>query len=783
MRILFFKTLFLFGFGISGISYLFAQNVPSLLPLPETIVWGSGYASIPQTFTVFVGDPQKTDKAVECLKASGLVKLTPTKSPEGAFLRIMQGSGGGYPEGYSLSVGATGITITADREAGAFYGVQTLLQILEQVKRNGQDRIPFVEIQDRPRFAWRGMHLDVSRHFRSVEFIKKYLDAMAKFKLNTFHWHLTDDQGWRIEIKKYPKLTQVGATRQGTLIGHWNDQPHRFDNKKHEGFYTQAQIREIVAYAAARCITVVPEIELPGHATAALFAYPEFSCDQHRPTEVAKLWGVFNGVFKPSDATFRFIEEVLGEVAGLFPGPFIHIGGDEVPKEPWSQCPSTQAFLQENGIPETGVQRYFIARVAKMLAALDKKPIGWDEILEEGLTPDAAIMSWRGESGGIAAAKAGHNVVMTPGFALYFDHYQGPKENEPLAIGGMTTLSEVYAYDPVPESLNPGEALRILGAQGNVWTEYMPTEEQVEYMAFPRALALAEITWSPRQNRVFDDFMGRLAPHLQTLDGLKVRYRVPEPTGVENMAYAVMGGYRKLPLQAPVARAKVMLQQKGAKTPPLTAGNPHIFNLEFGQQIVYQAYTQTEGGRTSPPVTFSLTYRNPLKSAAPAVEPVPGAQVSLYDGPFSAVRGIASAPELHTGFLPRFEYPGETSPTGNPYVDFVNRLTAGAPRPVAPKKFLEIGLQYKGLLRIETSGIYTVSLGSDDGSLLRIGDDWVLDNDGLHGYEIRKSEIALDPGYHPFLLFYFNAGGDGKLDLRWTGPDGVAKPIVPYRAP
>ncbi len=771
-----FSLLIVFSSVFNGLS---AQETPSLLPLPTTVAWGSQFSPLPQTLRVYANNPQLFAKAIDALKAGGYGKLELVQNPDKAFVHFSTGSGGGYPEGYSLSIGTSGAKIIADKEAGAFYAAQTLLQLLDQAYRSGEERIQHVEISDRPRFAWRGLHLDVSRHFRSVEFIKKYLDAMARFKLNTFHWHLTDDQGWRIEIKKYPKLTQAGATRNGTLVGHAGDEPQKFDGKKHGGFYTQAQIRDIVAYAQARCITVVPEIELPGHASAALFAYPEFSCENHRPTEVPKSWGVFNGVFKASDETFRFIEDVLDEVCTLFPGTYIHIGGDEVPTEPWKKCPATQAYLQANGIPGDAVQRFFISRVAKYLLGKGKKPIGWDEILEEGLTPDAAVMSWRGEKGGIEAAKAGHNVVMTPGFALYFDHYQGAQENEPLAIGGSTPLSEVYAYDPAPASLEPGIGLRIMGAQANLWSEYMPTDEQVEYMAYPRALALAEITWSPNNNRNYEEFMKRIGAHLLTLDALGIRYRVPEPLGVENMTYVAMGGYRKLRCMPPLPDAKVLIRLKGGREPAKPANNPLIFELEFGQSVTYQAFTQTENGRVSPPVTFTVGYENPLKSIEYNGKPEPGAKVSLYDGSFKSVREVSYAQPIGSGTMTQIIFPGKTQPDGNPYADFVGRLTEIAQK---PKDFSQIGLHVKGLLYVQVAGVYTLHLGSDDGASIRVGDNWILDNDGLHGYQVRKGEIALDPGVHPFQLFYFNAGGDGQLDLRWTAPDGTTTAVEVFKA-
>jgi hexosaminidase len=360
-------------------------------------------------------------------------------------------------------------------------------------------------MDDIPKFQWRGMHLDVSRHFFSKEFIKKYIDYLAMYKMNTFHWHLTDDQGWRIEIKKYPKLTEVGAWRNGSMTGHYTDQT--FDDIRYGGFYTQEEIKEIVAYAKERYITVVPEIEMPGHALAALASYPEFSCTGG-PFEVGKSWGVFDDVFCPKDETFTFLENILAEVIALFPSEYIHIGGDECPKVRWKSCPKCQKRIKDEKLKdEHELQSYFIQRIEKFVNSKGRKIIGWDEILEGGLAPNAAVMSWRGTEGGIAAAKEKHFVVMSPGSHCYFDHYQGEPKNEPIAFGGYTNVEKVYSFNPIPKELSEEESKYILGAQANVWTEYINTPEHVEYMVFPRIAALSEVLWgtsNPNEYKVFE---------------------------------------------------------------------------------------------------------------------------------------------------------------------------------------------------------------------------------------------------------------------------------------
>ena len=427
-----------------------------------------------------------------------------------------------HPDGYIMRYSREGVVITGGSETGLHYGAMTLLQLLQQ--NDGSILYPFT-IVDEPRFAWRGMHLDVSRHFSSVEEIKRYLDLLAMYKMNVFHWHLTDDQGWRIEIKKYPLLTQVGGYRDETLIGK-PSKKMQFDGQRYGGFYTQAQVREIVAYASERHILVVPEIEMPGHSRAALAAYPQLACTDG-PFKTATSWGVFEDVFcAGEDATFDFLTDVLNEVMDLFPSQFVHIGGDECPKTRWKACEACQKRMQAEGLKdEHELQSYFIKRIEKHVNSRGKIIIGWDEILEGGLAPNAAVMSWRGTEGGIAAAKAGHYVVMSPGKPCYFDHYQTKKtKKEPLAIGGYNPLDSVYAYEPIPTGLTPAQAAYILGAQGNVWTEYMPTFDQVTYMALPRMAALAEVLWTYPEGKDFEDFKKRLAVHNAFLDARGYQY-------------------------------------------------------------------------------------------------------------------------------------------------------------------------------------------------------------------------------------------------------------------
>jgi hexosaminidase len=432
-------------------------------------------------------------------------------------------------EGYTLNITPSRITIKANTDQGAFYAVQSLRQLLPPEFENGsyiknEVSIKCLEITDEPQFAYRGMHLDVGRHMFSVDFIKKYIDAIAMLKMNTFHWHLTEDQGWRIEIKKYPKLQEVAPYRSETLIGHYRDQPHQFDGKRYGGFYTQEQIKDVVAYAQERHVTIIPEIEMPGHSQAAIAAYPELGCTGEQ-IDVATKWGVFEDVYCPKESTFKFLEDVLDEVMALFPSKYIHIGGDEAPKTRWKNCNHCQQLIKKEGLKdEHELQNYFISRMEKYLNSKGRQIIGWDEILEGGLAPNATVMSWRGIKGAVEAAKQHHNVILTPGTHCYFDHYQSDNENEPLAIGGLLTLEKVYSFNPIPEELSKEEQKYVLGAQGNLWTEYIKTPEKAEYMAFPRAIALSEVVWSKPEQRNYTNFVSRLVQLQKRLDALDINY-------------------------------------------------------------------------------------------------------------------------------------------------------------------------------------------------------------------------------------------------------------------
>jgi hexosaminidase len=431
-------------------------------------------------------------------------------------------------EGYQLSVNDNKIDIQAKTGKGAFYALQTLFQLMpaQVFSTSPSNQIATAlacSIEDAPRFNYRGLMLDAGRNFFPVSFIKRYIDLMAVYKLNTFHWHLTEDQGWRIEIKKYPLLTSISSIRKESMVGKYDDM--KFDKTPYGGFYTQEDIKEVVAYADKKFITIIPEIEMPGHSQALLAAYPQLGCNPDKIYEVATLWGVSEDVLCPREETFTFMENVLTEVMALFPGKYIHVGGDECPKTQWKQSRFCQDLIKKLGLKnEHELQSYFMGRIDKFLTSNGKRMLGWDEILEGGLSPNAMVMSWRGTSGGIEAAKLNHDVVMSPNDFFYLDYYQGNPKTEPIAIGGFLPLSKCYSFEPDLPELNEAQTKHIIGIQANVWTEYINTNAYAEYMTFPRALALAEIAWSPKAPKNYSEFVQRVQKQKPNMDALKINY-------------------------------------------------------------------------------------------------------------------------------------------------------------------------------------------------------------------------------------------------------------------
>ena len=527
----------------------YSQNTLHLIPWPQEVKPGNGSYLLKSRVIVSSNLPKQEWTGLfqyfrdEMKKNHQITVMEAAKGQKADIrfeMRRMPTSG---KAAYQLVSNASGIVISSNFGLSAFHGIQTFFQLLP-IDVKDKKEVPFVEIFDHARFEYRGMHLDVGRHFFPVSFIKKYIDYLAYHKFNRFHWHLTEDQGWRIEIRKYPLLTSVGGWRNGTIIGRYPGRGN--DNVRYGGFYTQAEIKDVVNYARQRHIDVIPEIEMPGHSSAAIAAYPSLSCFPGKPTVippnmisrksideqkngriklVQETWGVFDDVFcAGKDSTFTFLQDVIDEVIALFPSRYFHIGGDECPKTHWKQCPQCQQRMKENNLKdEHELQSYFVQRIEKYLNSKGKTLIGWDEILEGGLAPNAVVMSWRGETGGVEAAKQHHQVIMTPGNPVYFDHTQSQNEDS-ITIGGYNPLEKVYAYEPIPAELNEEQGKFVLGAQANVWTEYMKNIRKVEYMVFPRMSALSEVLWSSKENRNWESFEKRLPTQMLRYEKWKANY-------------------------------------------------------------------------------------------------------------------------------------------------------------------------------------------------------------------------------------------------------------------
>ena len=583
--------------------------VPLIVPLPRSIEPGTGALTLPAAVSIRATSAEAQNPAsfLETFLRKRHFKVI--RSTSGSALVTLDASShdpGLGNEGYRLDVTMQGVTLRANGGAGLFYGVQTLEQLLPAGARD----IAAVSIRDVPAFRWRGIHLDVSRHFFPVSVVEKYIDVAAHYKLNVFHWHLTDDQGWRIEINRYPRLTQVGSCRAGTEL---NGDATTIDSRRYCGYYTQQQIRDVVAYAKKRYVTILPEIEMPGHSAAVLAAYPRFACGRG-PFAVRETWGVSTDIYCPTDETFTFLENVLSEVIDLFPSEYIHIGGDEVPKDEWR----TSAFVhelmkRENLKSYDAVQGYFDRRIERFLQSKGRRMVGWDEILDGGVTRTATVMSWRGEVGGIKAARRGNDVVMSPDGPLYFDAYQGDPNDEPEAIGNLSTLQMVYDYNPVPHVLTPAQAKHIIGVQGNLWTEYIGTTDYLFYMLLPRAIALSEIAWTQSAQKNWDSFVQRCGGQFAWLAENGYNYRIPNPQfsiDADDLSFANVS-----------SSVRTVQAYSGSDAPTVT-----IANMVPGATIHYT----TDG---SVPTAKSQVYAAPLKLSVGSNHPIDvTAIVVLPDG-------------------------------------------------------------------------------------------------------------------------------------------------------
>ncbi len=635
------------------------QQTISIIPQPASFTAEAGHFLIDKNTSIFFNDKEKDlYYAANFLNAfiknvSGDVLPLNVKRKKSIVLEIKKTEKIG-DEGYLLDVSPTAIRIIANKKAGIVYGMQSLFQTLPQIRDNAALEVPCMKITDYPRFKWRGMHLDVCRHFFSPDMVREYIDLMAVYKFNTFHWHLTDDQGWRLEIKKYPKLTSVGAWRADRRGVPWSEckptQPG--EPATYGGYYTQQQVRDIVAYARERNITIVPEIEMPGHSEAAIAAYPWLSCTQQpQLTITGGMYppGIQSNYCPANDSVFTFLENVLTEVMQLFPSKYIHIGGDEVDKSSWKNDAKCQALIKKLGLKdEDELQSYFIQRIEKFVISKHRKIIGWDEILEGGLAPEATVMSWRGESGGIKAAKMKHDVVMTPGTPLYFDHYQAGPVGEPLAIGGFNTLKMVYDYNPIPKELDSADAKYVLGAQANVWTEFISTHEHLEYMVLPRMLALAEGLWSPKESKNYVSFYQRLQNQFIAFDEKGFHYC----PGNFTVAISPSSQNDKLlvKLSSEIPGAAIFYTTNGSD--PGETSNKYEQPINIDSSITLKAVTvidgKVEGVKPTEQkfvmhkaVGKNVTYANPVSEYYTANGPN-----SLTDG----VRGTAAPGKFWHGF-------------------------------------------------------------------------------------------------------------------------------------
>lgn len=576
---------------ITGINFSYAQY--HLIPKPQHIEVYTGHYRLGKTVTLkdnnTIPELDYLAPHITAMLGSDAIKIKSKADIELLLTDKGQNNKDGY---YELRIDKKGIRIAAATNKGLFYGIQTLLQVIEE--HTDDAKLPHLEIRDYPRFAYRGMHLDVGRHFFSVDEIKKYLDYLAYYKLDKFHWHLTEDQGWRLEIKKYPKLQEIAAWRNGSMVGHHSDQ--KFDTIRYGGYFTQEQAKEVVAYAQKLHIDVIPEIEMPGHAQAAIAAYPELGCTKE-PVEVWQMWGISENIFCPGETTFKFLEDVMDEVIDIFPYEYIHIGGDEAPKKQWKESPVAQEVIKREGLKdEDELQSYFITRMEKYINSKGRQIIGWDEILKGGLAPNATVMSWTGIEGGIHAARTKHKAIMTPTSTNYFDYYQGNPETEPLAIGGDVRLKKVYAYNPVPDVLTDEEAQYIWGTQANLWTEYIPDFNQVEYMIFPRIMALSEVAWGTSNPTQYKEFEDRVISHFAILDRKGINYSraVFEVTGKVRHDHGTLS-YR---LSSAQKSDNIRYTTDGSE--PTAASDPYTAPIKISESTTVKAAYFEDGKQISP---------------------------------------------------------------------------------------------------------------------------------------------------------------------------------------
>ena len=716
----------------------------NITPTPLELIQKTDSLFLSKNF-VFVTDNQDVEKvaayfAAKMKASTGYDLKTVKEKPASEYISLsLVADVPVNEEGYVLDVTNTGIDIQAKTPQGLFYGMQTVMQLLPaeiespKVVNNIAWKIPAVSVKDEPRFGYRGMHLDVCRHFVDVDFVKKQLDVLAMFKINRLHWHLTDDQGWRIEIKKFPKLMEVGTKR---IEGEGNEYgPY---------YYTQEQIKEVVAYAKERFIEVIPEIELPGHAVAVLAAYPELSCTG-KPIEVRNIWGVANDVFcAGNEDTFKFLEDVFTEVIPLFESDYIHVGGDECPKIRWEKCPKCQARIKELGLKtdkehsaEEKLQSYFVQRMEKFLVKQNKKMIGWDEILEGGLAPTATVMSWRGEEGGIASANMGHDVIMTPGAWMYLDKYQGDSRLQPVTIGGYLSLEKVYGYEPVPAEIADDKKHHILGAQSNIWTEYKYNGDGMENDIYPRIIATAELSWTPTDKKDYKDFERRIDNQRVRLDMHNINYYIPMPEQKDAPSCDFVAFTDKAVLEFKTTEPVKMVYTTDGSEPTL---NSAVYSepLTFTENTTLKIRSVLLSEKMSPVRTITIE----KQTYSPAVaEATPGLKAEYYKGNKLKVADLDGLT------------PDETEVVESPHK---SKYRVNGYREIYPEDYYSTVLT--GFINIPEDGVYYFSTDFElwiDGNLLISNEK----DNNLTARRFSRSDksIALAKGYHPVKIVRMGA--------------------------
>ena len=703
------------------------QRTLSVIPAPLKVELQQEVFSLNSETGLYIDASEGDKKILEDYLVASSMNLKPVIAEEGhnvVLKQVAELPEVNSSEGYVLTVTPDQVLIRATSGAGLFYGVQTMLQMVDE------KGLPAGVITDEPRFAYRGFMMDVSRHFFDKEFIKKQMDALAYYKLNRLHLHLTDAAGWRLEIKKYPRLAEVGSVRRNA------------DGSIHRGFYTQEQIKEVVAYAAERYITVIPEVELPGHALAALTAYPEYSCTGG-PFELRNKWGVEDNVYcAGNDKTFEFLQDILEEVIPLFPGKFFHIGGDECPKVRWNECPKCQKRIKNENLKDAHeLQSYFIHRIEKIILAHGKSMIGWDEILEGGLAPSATVMSWRGEEGGIAAASMGHDVIMTPSKWMYIDHGQGAVETEPIAIRFGLPLEKTYSYDPkspkIPENLRH----HVLGAQCNMWTEYAVTPEYTEYLLYPRMLALAELDWTPKEKKDYNSFTRRLDNQLIRLDMHHINYHIPMPEGpmADRIAYT-----ENTTLTFHNSRNYSMVYTTDGSDPQ-TNSTKYEKPLYLNKDVTVKIATMLPSGKLSPVRSIEVVHEKLMPATEKSTQP--GIELRRTEGNLYFVKDLDGAHWSAPKIVKDFEFKPDIEDKG--------------------------AYCYTGYFEVPADGIYYFSSEMDE---LRIDGKVIISNDGkLIRHSRTRNSIALQKGKHAFQLLMINNNIGGYLRT-WNNKGFILAP-------